>query len=615
MESVPIQDDSSYQDVSFEPASVEVINLSGRAFVVGCTLAAAAVLFLGGVMPVWVLAAEVLATILSLFLLGSFKYQIHKNALTYGMLLVIVATFAKLSGSEWHSVIRESGWWHWARLNLLTFSGLDELVHADTMLFILGLTFFVAVIAQTRLLEGITFTLLRRNQGAVTPTVILVIGFVAVASGIFDGVSMIGLTIRTLVIILLLAAAPISAIRYAVIVCTFVTTVCGTWLAYGEPPNLIMKANLYPHLGNVFFLVYCAPGAIVSYLLIARELRKRLRNQRVFLELLDVVEANAQDVRFLQAARHGEVLTPVEFVEDHAAELGGHAEGVLRWLRQGESLGIALFRENIPEAARKNLLGHFVSEDLADSLDRHYQLMFARDLDGAKQAERAIGETLASRARLRRRAQTIGAIAIVPFIGLLILHGFDDRLPLFVASFAGFLFALAGIAGIPKMRALALHEARAEYAEYYFLFPLFLSITLLTKARFFEQIQTLIRQGIEHLGQGHVAFTQFLGCTFLSAILDNNVVADFASRGLHGLSLSLVHLFATAQIMGYALGGCWTHIGCAQSVVAFAFIRRDLDEGFTPLQWIKDCTPILLQLLVALTALIYAENALLRWLY
>ena len=120
--------------------------------------------------------------------------------------------------------------------------------------------------------------------------------------------------------------------------------------------------------------------------LIARQLRKRLRNQQVFLDLLDVVEANAQDVRFLQATRHGEVLTPIEFVEDHAAELGGHAEGVLKWLRQGESLGLALFRENVPEETRKNLLGHFVSEELADSLDRHYQLAFARDPEGAKQA-------------------------------------------------------------------------------------------------------------------------------------------------------------------------------------------------------------------------------------
>ena len=98
-------------------------------------------------------------------------------------------------------------------------------------------------------------------------------------------------------------------------------------------------------------------------------------------------------------------------------------------------------------------------------------------------------------------------------------------------------------------------------AEYYFLFPLFFSITLLTKAGFFDSLQSLIQLGIETLGHGHVAFAQFLGCTFLSAILDNNVVADFASRALHGLDISILHLFAMAQIAGYALGGCWTHIG------------------------------------------------------
>jgi Na+/H+ antiporter NhaD/arsenite permease-like protein len=66
-----------------------------------------------------------------------------------------------------------------------------------------------------------------------------------------------------------------------------------------------------------------------------------------------------------------------------------------------------------------------------------------------------------------------------------------------------------------------------------------------------------------------------------------------------------------AQIAGYALGGCWTHIGSAQSVVAFAFIRRNIDETFTPVQWIRELTPILLQMLVAIGVLIYAESALL----
>ena len=188
-------------------------------------------------MPVSLLAVEVFATILGLFAFGSFKYQIHKNALTYGMALVIVATFCGLETTGWHREIAAAGWSAWMSAHVLSFHGLDDLIHADTMLFILGLTFFVAVIAQTRMLEGITFFLLRRNNGAILPTVIAVTAVVAFSSGILDGVSMIGLTIRTLVIILMLAAAPKEAILQAVMICTTVTTVCGVWLAYGEPPE------------------------------------------------------------------------------------------------------------------------------------------------------------------------------------------------------------------------------------------------------------------------------------------------------------------------------------------------------------------------------------------
>jgi hypothetical protein len=156
------------------------------------------------------------------------------------------------------------------------------------------------------------------------------------------------------------------------------------------------------------------------------------------------------------------------------------------------------------------------------------------------------------------------------------------------------------------MRRLAMRETILEYAEYYFLFPLFVSITLLTSAGFFDVMQSLIHAGIETLGQAHVAFAQFLGATFLSAILDNNIVADFASRGLHGLDLRVLQFFAMAQISCYALGGCWTHIGCAQSVVAYAFIQRDVDATYTPVQWIKEMTPVITQILV-MAVLIYAE--------
>ena len=108
----------------------------------------------------------------------------------------------------------------------------------------------------------------------------------------------------------------------------------------------------------------------------------------------------------------------------------------------------------------------------------------------------------------------------------------------------------------------------------------------------------------------HVAFAQFIGCTFLSAILDNNVVADFASRALYQLDISVLHLFAMAQIAGYALGGCWTHIGCAQSVVAYAFIQRDLDERYTPVQWIKEMTPVIIQILACCSRLLSTLKAL-----
>ena len=596
--------------------SPAVVMLSGRKFVAACAVTACALLFGARFVTLSpnLLASEVFATILGLFVFGSFRYQIHKNALTYGMLLIIIATFSGIENTSWHAEITERGWWYWTRTHIFSFHGLDDLIHADTMLFILGLTFLVAVIAQTRLLEGLTFYLLRRFRGAVLPTVLAVTAVVAFASGILDGVSMIGLTIRTLVIIMLLAAAPTSAIRFSVMVCTTVTTICGIWLAYGEPPNLIMKANLQPYLDDAFFLRYCAPAAVASFLVIAWHLRRRLRGEIIDLESMDVIDANAEDIRFLQAARHGEVLTPMELIEIHERELGEKTEDVLDRLRKGESLGIALVSANVPETLRKKLLGHFVSEDLADALDRHYVYDAAGDSEGSLQAEQTVDEAIAATARERRRAQKIGALAIVPFVGMLIWHAIDHSVPLFLASFAAFFVALLGINRIPKMRALALREARHEYAEYYFLFPLFISITLLTKAGFFDRLQALIQGGIGTIGVSHVAFVQFVGSTLLSAILDNNVVADFASRTLHGLDIAVLHLFAMAQIAGYAVGGCWTHIGSAQSVVAYAFIRREVDENYTPVQWIKEMTPIILEIAVVVTILIYLESAVLDWL-
>ena len=600
-----------------------VVQLSSTKFMLGCTVIAAGIFFFGrGQMPVWLLAGEVFATIIALFVFGSFRYQIHKNALTYGMALIILATFIGLPDSAFHKEVAEQKLGPFLQHTLFTFDGLDHLIHADTMLFILGLTFFVAVIAQTRLLEQITFFLLRRYRGAVLPTVISVTAVVAFSSGILDGVSMIGLTIRTLVIILMLAAASTAAIRNAVMVCTAVTTICGIWLAYGEPPNLIMKANLIDpvtgssYLTNSFFIRYCAPAAIAAYLVIAWNLRKKLGNKRVELEKMDVLDSHVATVRFLQASRHGEVLTPIEFVEAHETEMGTATKGVLARLHKGEPLGEALVHENVPAATRQKLLGKFVSEDLAQPLDNRYVLLAQGDVAGADKADAAVDEAIHNLRHRRALAAKIGAAALVPFVGCLIWHGINHNVPLFIASFAGFFVAFLGIVSLPKLRNLALKEAKHEFAEYYFLFPLFLSITLLTKAGFFNVLQDLLDHGIKTAGPSHVAFAQFIGCTFLSAILDNNVVADFASRALLSLqNVGLIHLFAMAQIAGYAIGGCWTHIGSAQSVVAFAFIKRDVDEHYTPVQWIKEMTPVIIQIVVVLGVIIYLEGALLTWLH
>lgn len=618
------------------PSGQGLVYLSGTKFVIGCAIVAGAILALGLTNvwrpTAWTLAGEVFATILALFVLGSIRYRLHKNALTYGAALVIVATFA-MAGTpetaEFHRQVAEHGWWYFIQKNLLSFHGLDKLVHADTMLFILGLTFFVAVIAQTRLLEWTTMILLRRWHGWVLPTVISVTAVVSFASGILDGVSMIGLTIRTLVIILMIAAAPTESVRFAVMVCTAVTTVCGMWLAYGEPPNLIMKANVVvsypdnnfgpngeplpmgkPLLTDAFFLRYCMPAAVCAYLCVAWNLRRKLRGMRVDLSKMDVLDTHAATVRFLQAQRHEEVFTPIEFVEAHAAELGGRAHAVMERIRHGEPLGKALVLENIPPATRRRLLGKYVAEDLAAPLDEHYVAMASGDAAKTSRSESVVNEAIAKLKPRRLLAQKIGALALIPFVGLLVAHAIDHHIPLFFASFAGFAVAFLGIVNLPTIRRLALREARHEYAEYYFLFPLFLSITLLANIGFFNQLQALIEVGVQRMGDTAVAWLQFMGCTVLSAMLDNNVVADFASRALlHLKELSLIHLFAMSQIAGYAAGGCLTHIGSAQSVVAYAFIQRNVDETYTPLQWIKEMTPVLLSIVVVLTAVIIVEGS------
>src|SRR6187431_2813574 len=103
----------SNRSIEIAPPEPAVVMLSSRRFLLGCLAVALGLLLAGRMfpLPVGLLALEVFATILGLFLFGSFRYQIHKNALTYGMLLVIVATFCSLDSSAWHRQIAEAGSW------------------------------------------------------------------------------------------------------------------------------------------------------------------------------------------------------------------------------------------------------------------------------------------------------------------------------------------------------------------------------------------------------------------------------------------------------------------------------------------------------------------------
>jgi hypothetical protein len=47
--------------------------------------------------------------------------------------------------------------------------------------------------------------------------------------------------------------------------------------------------------------------------------------------------------------------------------------------------------------------------------------------------------------------------------------------------------------------------------------------------------------------------------------------------------------------------------------VAYAFIQRDVDEHYTPIQWIKEMTPVIVQTMVLMGVIIYIEGALLSY--
>jgi|GEM_PF-5973231 len=78
----------------------DVVHLSSAKFLIGCSVGAVLFYLVEKVhpFPSWLLAGEVFLTVIALFVFGSIRYRLDKNALTYGAVFVITATF-------W------GGWW------------------------------------------------------------------------------------------------------------------------------------------------------------------------------------------------------------------------------------------------------------------------------------------------------------------------------------------------------------------------------------------------------------------------------------------------------------------------------------------------------------------------
>ena len=67
-------------------------------------------------------------------------------------------------------------------------------------------------------------------------------------------------------------------------------------------------------------------------------------------------------------------------------------------------------------------------------------------------------------------------------------------------------------------------------------------------------------------------------------------------------------------ILPSVLVWCGPHAGSTQSVVAYAFIQKEISPHFTPMQWIKKVTKIIIELFVVATVFIYLEGALMPYL-
>ena len=368
-------------------------------------------------------------------------------------------------------------------------------------------------------------------------------------------------------------------------ICTTVTTVCGVWLAYGEPPNLIMKANLHPFLGGTFFLRYCAPIAIASYLVVAGTCASSSRGQRIDLERMDVArrQRRRRPVSAGDPARRGADAGRARR-SPCGDPLGQRARRAER-LRTGTSLGAALVQEDVPPEIRELLLGHYVERGAGRLARSPLRARCRRETTRARcwpssavdDALAAIGADAAPRADHRRA----GADAV---------RRSPDR-PRRRPS-----RCRCSWRRLPDSRSRCWHRRHSEDARAGAargaarVRGVLLSVPAVpvdhaadAGAGFFDGVQALVATASQTLGQAARRVRAVPRARRSCRPFSTTTSSPTSPRArCTGFDLSLLHLFAMAQIAGYALGGCWTHIGCAQSVVAYAFIQRDVDEHYTP---------------------------------
>jgi len=111
---------------------------------------------------------------------------------------------------------------------------------------------------------------------------------------------------------------------------------------------------------------------------------------------------------------------PIEFNSRYAVELGGRAEGVLNgsiMVKHGSSRD----SRKVPEETRNSLAGTIRAAKTSPTRWTGFPTGIRARQEGPRRRN-AASMSAASLLTFRRRAQMVGALALGPFIGLLIVH-------------------------------------------------------------------------------------------------------------------------------------------------------------------------------------------------